>query len=149
MIDLPVEKSDLGPLSILPTEEFILPKAQKEPEPKPETKWEKFAREKGIKKRKRDRMVFDEDDQQFKPRFGYKRAQNGIEDVPIIEVKPGQDPYADPWSDARKVKKEASKKEEKNQRRNLNRALGKKSVLSKPGSKYGVSCSELHFLFVS
>jgi len=71
-------------------------------------------------------MVFDEEDQQYKPRFGYKRIKNGQEDVPIVEVKPGQDPYADPWADDRKDKKDRVKKNLKNQQRNLNKN-GKKT----------------------
>ena len=129
-MDLPVEVSDIGPVYVLPNEVFVLPKSQREPEPKPETKWEKFAKEKGIKKRKRDRMVFDEEDQQYKPRFGYKGINSGIEDVPIVEVKAGQDPFADPWADARKGKKDAIKKNMKNQMRNQNKAMGRKPAVT-------------------
>ena len=43
------------------------------PEPKPETRWEKFAKEKGIKKRKRERMIWDKDTESWRPRYGYKR----------------------------------------------------------------------------
>lgn len=126
IFDCPVEPSDVGPLVILPSEITVLPRSHKLLEEKPETKWEKFAKEKGIKKTKRDRMVFDEESDEFKPRFGYKRAKNGIEDIPIIEVKPGQDPYADPWSEARNEKKDRVKKNEKNQLQNQKRAMGKK-----------------------
>ena len=54
----------------LPKPEFKLPRAQPPPEPKPETKWEKFAKEKGIVKRKRDRMVWDEKHKEFRPEMG-------------------------------------------------------------------------------
>ena len=130
-----MESSDHGPVYVLPSEVFILPRSQREPEPKPETKWEKFAKEKGIKKRKRDRMVFDEEDQQYKPRFGYKGINSGIEDMPIVEVKAGQDPFADPWADARKGKKDAIKKNLKNQMRNQNKAMGRKPVVA--AASYG------------
>ena len=138
LIDLPEEPSDLGPLRILPNEVFVLPRSQKEPEPKQETTWEKFAREKGISKQKRDRMVFDEEDQQYKPRFGYKRIKNGLEDVPIVEVKPGQDPFADPWADDRKDKKDRVKKNLKSQQRNLNKN-GKKTPTKPLSSRSLVS----------
>ena len=83
-------------------------------------------------------MVFDEEDQQYKPRFGYKGINSGIEDVPIIEVKPGQDPYADPWAEARKAKKDAIGKNLKNQKRNENKALGKNVNKSpSPVNSYG------------
>eukprot|EP01034_Spumella_vulgaris_P033995 gene33995-41928_t len=103
-----------------------MPRSQKLPEEEPETKWEQFAKLKGIKKTKRDRMVFDEDSDEFKPRFGYKRTKNGIEDTPIIEVKAGQDPYADPWSEARIEKKARVTKNEKNMQTNKKKALFKK-----------------------
>lgn len=69
-------------------------------------------------------MVYDENNQEFRPRFGYKRANSGIEEVPIIEVKPGQDPFADPWAEARAEKKERVKKNTKQMLRNKGKALG-------------------------
>lgn len=128
LIDCPQEQSDVGPLVVLPPETSIIPRGYKLPEEKPETKWEKFAKEKGIKKKKRDRMIFEEETGEFKPRFGYKRANNGIEDIPIIEVKEGEDPYKDPWSEARTEKKARIAKNEKQQVMNKKKALGKKGT---------------------
>ena len=125
IFDCPVESSDVGPLVVLPSENSMMPRSHKLAEEKPDTKWEKFAKEKGIKKKKRDRMVFDEDSDEFKPRFGYKRVKNGVEDLPIVEVKAGQDPYADPWAAARVEKKDRVKKNEKNMMQNKKRAQGK------------------------
>lgn len=71
-------------------------------------------------------MIFDETAEEWKPRHGYKRIKNGIEDIPIVEVKHGQDPYADPWEENRKEKKERVLKNQRNQDRNKMRALGKK-----------------------
>jgi hypothetical protein len=48
------------------------------PKKKAETKWEKFAKAKGIKKQKRSRMVFDELTQTYKPRWGYKRENDDM-----------------------------------------------------------------------
>ena len=122
IFNCPTEQSDAGPLAVLPSELFKLPREKRIPEAKPETKWEKFAREKGIKNKKRERMIFDEETQEYRPRFGYKRANNGIEDIPIVEIKNGQDPYADPWAEERKEKKarvtKNNKQHLKNQRRN-------------------------------
>jgi regulator of ribosome biosynthesis len=85
-----MEQSDLGPLHVLPVPtnninpttphnliSFPLPRANPLPQPKPLTKWEKFAKEKGIKKKKRERMIYDEDHQEYRPRFGYKRTNSG------------------------------------------------------------------------
>lgn len=122
---LPTETAETGPVAVLPEEVMKFPREKRIPEPKPETKWEKFAREKGIKKTKRERMIFDEETQTYKPRFGYKGINQGIEDHAIVEVKPGQDPYADPWSVARQEKKERIHKNVKHQMRNIERNLPK------------------------
>jgi len=130
IFSLPVDIDDVaGPLAVLPADDVSkLPRAQHIPEPKPKTKWEKFAEEKGIKKTKRERMVFDETRQEFAPRFGYKRVNGGIEDQPIVEIKAGQDPFADPWENARVEKKQRVNRNLKNQAKNqerADRALGK------------------------
>lgn len=52
-----------------------------------ETRWEKFAKEKGIQNRKRARMLWDEEAQEWRPRWGYKKANGGVEDMAIVEVK--------------------------------------------------------------
>jgi regulator of ribosome biosynthesis len=126
------ESSDAGPLAILPTEVSRLPREKRIPDPKPETKWEKFAREKGIQKKKKERMVFDEVSQTYAPRYGYKRLKTGIEDHVIVEVKKGHDPLVDPWEAAEKDKKDKVKTNAKNQQKNIIRALKKsgKSVVS-------------------
>lgn len=120
---LPTEMSETGPVTILPSEVLSLPRFKKIPEPKPETKWEKFAREKGIKKSKKDRMLYDEVTGEFAPRFGYKRTKNGLQEQAIVEIKPGDDPYADPWAEDRKQKKARVDKNEKQQQKNQMRAV--------------------------
>lgn len=39
---------------------------------RPESKWEKFAKKKGIVKKKKDSLVWDEEEKKWKPRFGYR-----------------------------------------------------------------------------
>lgn len=56
------------------------------PKIKPPSKWEEFRRQKGIKKVKRSRMVFDETVKDWKPRWGYKKANDEMA-APIIEHK--------------------------------------------------------------
>lgn len=48
-------------------------------------RWEKFAQQKGITKRKRSVKVWDEEQQEWRRRFGYKRAGD-LSDVPIVEA---------------------------------------------------------------
>ena len=132
----PTEDSVAGPLALLPAEAFKLPREKRVPEPKPETKWEKFAKDKGIKNKKRDRMIYDEESDDYKPRFGYKRANGGIEDEPIVEVKAGQDPFADPWAEDRAAKKQRVVKNTKAHLKNLgvDKSLG---AGGKKGGKKG------------
>lgn len=122
---MPTDDTDVGRVAILPDEITRLPREKRIPEPKPETKWEKFAKEKGIQKKKRDRMIFDEVTQQWAPRFGYKRANAGVIDQPIIEVKAGEDPFKDPWAEARTEKKARVQKNLKAQERNQRLSQGR------------------------
>lgn len=137
LMTFPTESSDVGPLTVLPHEIATLPRYTKIPEPKPETKWERFAREKGIKKEKKERMVYDEQTGEYKPRYGYKRINNGLEDLPIVEVKEGDDPFADPWSVDRQQKKDRIAKNKKSQMKNEARALSKTKGAKGGAKTYG------------
>ena len=67
------EESSTGPLANLPACEEPLPREMPVPMPKPETRWQKYAREKGINAgKKKERMVFDEQKKEWAPRWGYK-----------------------------------------------------------------------------
>lgn len=121
IFELPSEPSIAGPLAVLPEPSFILPREKRIPEPKPMTKWEKFAKEKNIKNKKKSRMLYDEVTGEYKPRFGYKGINSGIQEHAIVEVKSGQDPYADPWAEERKDKKERVAKNLKKHVKNLTR----------------------------
>lgn len=59
--DLPTERVEECIVAKLPPPTFVLPRTRKCPVARPLTKWEKFAQEKGIKKIKKDKKVFDED----------------------------------------------------------------------------------------
>lgn len=126
IFECPSEVSEVGPIAVLPNQVFRLPREKRIPEPKPETKWEKYAKEKNIKNKKKERMVWDEATQTYKPTWGYKRIKGGIEDEGFIEIKPGDDPYADPYAIAREDKKKKVTKNAKQQLQNQRRALGGK-----------------------
>lgn len=57
---LPTERVDECIVAKLPAPTTVLPRLRKVPGPKPMTKWEKFAQEKGITKKKKDKKVYDE-----------------------------------------------------------------------------------------
>jgi regulator of ribosome biosynthesis len=96
---------------------------QPPPPPKQETKWEKFAKEKGIplNKEKRSQKVFDEDSGEWKFRHGYNRA-NDVKEWPIMEVNPNDDPNADPWEKDREAKRTRVNKNTESRMRNEERA---------------------------
>jgi len=99
---LPVDRSPAGPIARLPAGVTPLPREKRLPEARPETKWEAFAKEKGIGKKKTSRMAWDEDRDKWAPQWGYDRAGGG--DAPIIELK-GDDIMSDPREATRKAKK--------------------------------------------
>ncbi|CAB1097939.1 unnamed protein product [Ectocarpus sp. CCAP 1310/34] len=122
---LPTVPSEVGPVATLPAkEESALPRAKPVPAPKAETRWDRFAKEKGITGSKRSRMVWDDDLKEWRPRHGFKRANDGVLNHAIVEVKPGKDPMANPWSEARAEKKGRVEKNLGNRAKNVERAGG-------------------------
>lgn len=88
---MPWEKSNEGVLVTLPKSQVVIPREKHVPLPKPPTKWELFAKMKGIKpktKEQRSKMVFDETTGEWVHKFGYKKPKTE-EDSWIIEHKPG------------------------------------------------------------
>jgi len=90
VFNLPVTASEVGPLVKLPNPTTRIPREKAPPKPKPLTKWETFAKEKGIVKRKRSRMVFDDMSGEHKPRWGKGRALNPETDSWVLPDKPDQ-----------------------------------------------------------
>lgn len=106
LFSLPSEPSDVGPVATLPKEETTaVPREKPLPKPRAETKWEKFAKEKGIQNKKSQRMVWDDEQKEYRPNWGYKRANDGVLNQPIVEVKGAKDPLIDPWTEARAAKR--------------------------------------------
>jgi regulator of ribosome biosynthesis len=88
LLQLPSEATPVGRVAALPPPSTPLPRAKPLPKPREPTKWEKFAQQKGIVKRKRSALVFDENEQGFKRRYGYQRANEG---PPVLEAKAGDE----------------------------------------------------------
>lgn len=57
---LPVHRVDDVVVAELPKPAYIVPRSKHAPKPKPPTKWEAYAKEKGIQKKKKTRLVWDE-----------------------------------------------------------------------------------------
>ena len=117
---LPSEPVDvgMGRMATLPAPTTPLPRELPLPKPRPPTKWEKFAQMKGIQKRKRSKLVLDENSGEYKRRHGYKRAGH-LADIAVIDAKPTDKPGFDPFAEMEKEKRERLKKNVKQQHANL------------------------------
>jgi regulator of ribosome biosynthesis len=94
MIDYEVSPNDIR----LPETQTIFPRSRPLPSVKELTKWEKFAKDKGIKQKKRSRMVYSEITKSWVPRWGADSVKK-VEDKanPIIELRKNDPNNADPF----------------------------------------------------
>lgn len=121
--DLETVKVEDAVTAKFPPPSFTLPREKPVPKPKPMTKWEKYAKEKGIeKKKKKERLVWDDVVQKWIPQFGYKKAQAEADKNWAIPVKHNHDPNEDPYEKMAEDKKEKVAKNELQRLRNLARA---------------------------
>lgn len=99
-----------------------LPREKPLPVPKPMTKWEQYAKEKGIvKKKAKDRMVWDEVVNKWVPQFGFKKKQVEDEKNWCIPIKETADPNLTPFDKMEEDKKERKAKNELQRLRNIAR----------------------------
>lgn len=109
----------------MPEPKTILPRAKSVPKPKEPTKWEKFAREKGIKSKSsktRDNLVWDDAARKWVPRFGYNKVKNDEQKDWLIEIPDQADPNVDYFAKKKEDKKERVAKNKFQQLRNIARA---------------------------
>ncbi|XP_042418249.1 ribosome biogenesis regulatory protein homolog [Zingiber officinale] len=118
---LPATEDRDGPIVHLPQPTTKLPREKHFPKPKPPTKWELFAKMKGITKRKKGKRAFDEQTGTWKRTHGYDRI-NDDKDIPIIEAKLSDEPGEDPLGKRKDEKKKRIEKQKKNQLQNLKQA---------------------------
>merc|ERR1712241_416313 len=120
--DLETVKVEDAVTAKFPPPSYILPREKPVPKPKVLTKWEKYAKEKGIdKKKKKDRLVWDDVVQKWVPQFGYKKAQAEADKNWAIPVKHNADSYEDPYEKLAEDKREKVAKNELQRLRNLAR----------------------------
>lgn len=122
--ELPTKRVDEAIVAQLPKPKFILPRAQRLPKPKPLTKWQQFAKEKGIRsdKKRKSKVSWDEQLQKWIPNYGYKRAQAENEKNWLVEVSEHADPTVDHLAVKATAKQEKQSKNELQRLRNLARA---------------------------
>ena len=110
----------------------MLARRRQLPEEKQETRWEKFAKEKGIDNKKRSRKVFDEETDEWKARYGMGSKRNEEMSYPIMEADK-DDPFANPWEKLREAKK--TRVEENTARRGKNLERAGKQVRRERGGR--------------
>ena len=125
LFTLPSEADVNGRYVELPAGTTYFPRTKPlPPQEKPMTKWEKFAKEKGIKKRKRSKLVYDEQTDEWKRRHGYDRVKDAdriiIADAKMSDV-PGK--TEDPFSKEERERRERVEKNAGKQVKNLQKAV--------------------------
>ncbi|XP_022067053.1 ribosome biogenesis regulatory protein homolog [Acanthochromis polyacanthus] len=118
---LPTERVEEAIVAKLPEPSTPLPREKPPPKPRPPTKWEQFAKLKGIQKKKKTNLVWDENAKEWRRRWGYKRANDDTKEW-LIEVPETADPNEDQFAKRVKAKKERVAKNELNRLRNIARA---------------------------
>lgn len=110
---------------VLPDPTTLFPRFNPMPSKKDLTKWERYAQDKGIKRRKKTHKVFDEASQTWVMRHGSRGARQLADKRDVIrEIKPGQDIHADPFVEAKLQKKASEQKQKIQEMRNKIRAKG-------------------------
>lgn len=117
----PTERVEEAIVVKLPDPVTSLPREKPPPKPKPPTKWEQFAKLKGIQKKKKTNLVWDETAKEWRRRWGYKRANDDTKQW-LIEVPETADPNEDQFAKRVKAKKERVAKNEFNRLKNIARA---------------------------
>lgn len=142
--ELPTERLDEHIVVKLPKPSFALPRARKLPEPRTLTKWEQFAKTKGIKKRVKDKKVYDEELGKWVPTYGYQHFKADHEKNWLIEVPKNLDPMTDMFQKKNDLKNERVAKNEISRMKNIARA--QKVLLPRTGfvSEESASAKDLH-----
>ncbi|KAJ1920942.1 Rhodanese- sulfurtransferase [Mycoemilia scoparia] len=133
IMEQPIEATEEGVMAQLPVPETVLPREKPIPKEKPMTRWEKFAKLKGIKKQKQSRMVYDEETGEYRPRWGYKGANNTDQEPWLIELGGNDDPMEDQYAKRREEKKDRVAKNQRRQQRNVEEAAYKSTKKGQTG----------------
>lgn len=131
---LPSETDAGGRFAQLPEPTTRFPRTRALPPSElPMTKWEQFAKTKGIKKRKRSKEVLEEHTDEYKRRYGYKRV-NDANDVIIAPAKMTDvvGKTEDPFTREEREKRERTAKNREKQDKNLMRAVKEKGATALP-----------------
>ncbi|VVC99217.1 unnamed protein product [Leptidea sinapis] len=120
--DLPTERIDEAIVVRLPHPTTILPRAKPVPKPKPLTKWQEFAKAKGITNKKKSKLEWDEQLQKWVPLYGFRKAAAEKEKSWLIEVPQNVNPMTDMYEKKANEKSEKVAKNELQRLKNIARA---------------------------
>lgn len=131
---LPRHKGEEGTLVSLPAEGvFRLPRAKPIPKEKPKTRWQKFMEERNMKKKKRSRLVWDDIEGDWKPRWGYNSIKKSQERANWVqEVGDRDDPNQNPFDKETAEKRLLQARQRMREVRNKVEAAGGKLRASVP-----------------
>ncbi|XP_067888027.1 ribosome biogenesis regulatory protein homolog [Heterodontus francisci] len=118
---LPSERLQEGIVAKLPQPTTLIPREKALPKPRRPTRWEEFAKLKGIQQKKKSNLVWDKEKKEWRRRWGYKRANDETKEW-VIEVPENADPNEDQFAKRVTAKKERVAKNELNRLRNIARA---------------------------
>lgn len=111
---------------VLPAPSFGLPREKPIPADKAPTKWELFAKKKGIKDKKREgKLVYDDASGEWVPKWGYKGKNKDAENEWLVEVDEKKERETGEADDQRATsradRKERTKRNERKMRANERR----------------------------
>ncbi|XP_066248822.1 ribosome biogenesis regulatory protein homolog [Euwallacea similis] len=129
--ELPTEKVEDAIMVKLPPPRTVLPRMKAVPKRKPLTKWQIFAQEKGITKKKKPKLTWDDQLKKWVPLYGFKRAQAEKDKNWVLEVPQNADPNEDQFAKKVMAKSENVAKNELQRLRNI--AKGKNVKIPRVG----------------
>ncbi|XP_057661094.1 ribosome biogenesis regulatory protein homolog [Diorhabda carinulata] len=119
---LPTERVEEAIVVRLPVQKTLLPRMKPIPKPRPLTKWEQFAKVKGIQKKKKAKLSWDEQLKKWVPLYGFKKSQAEKEKNWVLEVPENADPMEDQFEKKNFAKGERVAKNELQRLRNIAKA---------------------------
>ncbi|KAL6696198.1 ribosomal biogenesis regulatory protein [Trichoderma pleuroticola] len=128
----PLKSTTDGVLLTLPQPATRLPREKPVPQPKPPTKWERFAAKKGIKAKTREQrrnLAYDEESGEWKRKWGYKGLNKKGEDDWLVEVDAKKEAQRKEGTsvrgDGRRERIQRIQRNERKMRKNQRDAAGK------------------------
>ncbi|KYQ89694.1 ribosome biogenesis regulatory protein [Tieghemostelium lacteum] len=136
LFQCPLKVIDEGTLAILPKCITPIPRERQLPTDKPKTRWEAFAKLKGIKKKtksQKNALEFDEQKEEYVNKYGKSRSQKEKEENWAVTAGPQDKVGEDPFTKMDEEKNDRVQRQKNREQRNYDDSAIRKSVnLGKP-----------------